>query len=66
MAGLRTLRSHTPGPLFKISLMLKNDPRLGGADGAFSPHEASAQLRSPPCIEHLSAAAIMAVETELL
>lgn len=63
--GPRTLRSQTPGQLHKSSLML-NDPRLEGADGAFSPHEASAQLRSPPCIEHLSAAASVAVETELL
>lgn len=42
-----------------------NDPRLDGADGAFSPHKASAQLRSPPYIEHLGAAASVAVETEL-
>lgn len=62
----RTLRSQTPGQLFKMSPVLKNDPRLEGADGAFSPHEASAQLRSPPFIEHLSAAAGLAVESELL
>lgn len=32
----------------------------------FLPHEASAQLGSPPRIKHLSAAASVAVETELL
>lgn len=52
---------YTPGP--------EQQPKIW-ADGAFFfffwPHKAFNQLRSPPCIEHLSAAAGVSVESELL
>lgn len=66
MAGSCTISPQTAGRHFKISLMLQNDPRFEGADGHFSSHEASAQLRSSLCTEHHTAAATVAVETELL
>lgn len=49
VADPRTLRSRAPGQLFKNwSDAEERSKTLGEQMGAFSPHEASAQLRSPP------------------
>lgn len=66
MAGTATIRPQTAARLFKISLMLQNDPRFEGADGDFSSCEASTQLRFSLRTEHRSAAASVAIGTELL